>query len=268
MIVDICNCIRKTIELCPEKLNNVWISENMKDSNSHEGILTICTVSYKHKDLIKANIDLVKKMNPGARVDWIVVENTPNGAEGGLSVGETNGLRVIQGIPNDFSGIASASYHHESGLNKAIKEVKTRYALILDPDFYIVRKNWIQDVVGRMQKKNLSFFGAPYNPKRYMKYRYFPCIHCVFIDLEKVNKEELDFSPRYKQKVLLANREMVAAKKQQRQGCFMICFCIEKTCENHNKRSVIIGSSRDTGYALYEKYFNNLSFASECATRF
>lgn len=239
----------------------------MKDRNSHEGILTICTVSYKHKDLIKANIDLVKKMNPGARVDWIVVENTPNGAEGGLSVGETNGLRVIQGISNDFSGIASASYHHASGLNKAIKEVKTRYALILDPDFYIVRKNWIQDVLGRMQKKNLSFFGAPYNPKRYMKYRYFPCIHCVFIDLEKVNKEELDFSPRYKQKVLLANREMVAAKKQQKTRVFYdLFFALKRHARIIIKRSVIIGSSRDTGYALYEKYFNNLSFASECAT--
>ncbi|MBI1974277.1 MAG: glycosyltransferase [Candidatus Zambryskibacteria bacterium] len=162
------------------------------------GALTICTVSYGHRSLIETNIKFIKKINPNFSVNWVIVENTPEGKGDRFDIGETGNIKVIKGMENNFQGIAKASQHHASGLNTAIQEVKTRFALILDPDFYIVRNNWIEEVVKHMKKNNLAFFGAPYNPKRYLKYRYFPCIHCMFIDLEKVPQGELDFTPQYK----------------------------------------------------------------------
>lgn len=160
--------------------------------------ITICTVSYGHRSLIETNIEFVKKMNPEIYPRWIIVENTPPNIKERFASGEVENCLIKEGIQNDFTGIAPGSYHHATGLNSALKEVKTRYVLVIDPDFYIVKKNWINATLGYMNENNLAFFGAPYNPKRYMKYRYFPCIHCLFIDLSKVDKEKIDFTPQYK----------------------------------------------------------------------
>lgn len=228
--------------------------------------LTICTVSYGHKSLIEANIDFVKKMNSGISVSWVIVENTPDGKEGGLAIGENGNIRVIKGIPNNFRIVGSASYHHASGLNMAIKEVKTAYVLVLDPDFYIVKNNWAQEVMEHMKKKNLAFFGAPYNPKRYMKYRGFPCIHCIFIDLTKVEKEKLDFSPQYNQEVLLKNKEMAQVKKAEQKNKILydLLSNFKKQVRIIIKRGAIVGSSRDTGYRFYQDYSGNPALTSEC----
>lgn len=235
------------------------------EENLRENELTICTVSFKHKNLIEANIDFVDKMNPRMNIFWIVVENTPEGTSEKLTIGDRKNLKVIQGIANNFQGVASASYHHASGLNAAIKEVKTRYALILDPDFYIVKKDWAGEVLKHMKKNNLTFFGAPYNPKRYMKYRYFPCIHCVFIDLGKISKEKLDFSPQYEQEPLLVNRGIVAAKRRMKAKLLHeFIYKLKQHARFMIKRSAVIGSSRDTGYALYKNYSNDPVLNSEC----
>ena len=68
---------------------------------------------------------------------------------------------------------------------------------MLDPDFYIVRENWIQDVVGYIDSRGLSFMGVPWHPKYAGKYRYFPAVHCFFADTESVSLDELDFRPDY-----------------------------------------------------------------------
>ncbi len=73
--------------------------------------------------------------------------------------------------------------------------VRTRFVLIADPDFYIVRPDWIRGVVGHMEVNRVGFFGAPWHPRWYRKYRYFPSVHCLFIDLASVESELLDFLP-------------------------------------------------------------------------
>lgn len=159
--------------------------------------LTICTVSFGHKELIEENMRLCNEVNLGADIRWVIVENTPKNSKERFEINESDQTRVLEGVENNFTGVGQSSQHHASGLNIAIREVKTRYALILDPDFYIVRKNWVREVTEYMNINNLAFFGAPYNPKRYLKYKYFPCIHCMFIDLEKIEKDNLDFKPKY-----------------------------------------------------------------------
>ncbi|MFA5998228.1 MAG: CDP-glycerol glycerophosphotransferase family protein [Candidatus Paceibacterota bacterium] len=226
--------------------------------------LTICTVSFGHKDLIEANIELTGKMNPGRDIRWIIVENTPDDKSGTFTLGERGNIKVIKGIQNDFKGVGSASYHHASGLNRVMGEVTTRYALVLDPDFFILRKNWAKDIMSHMERYKLAFFGVPYNPKRYMKYRGFPCIHCMFIDLDKVNKEEIDFNPSYKQSSPdVSNRAVMPKDGGVARNFF-------NTLKRHVrialKRSSIIGSSRDTGYGLFERFHTAENIRSECAT--
>ena len=230
--------------------------------------LTICTVSYGHKSLIETNIALVTKMNSGKIIRWIIVENTPDNKSDRFALGESGNVKVIKGVTNDFKGIGSASYHHASGLNIAMKEVTTRYVLVLDPDFFIVRKNWVIDVVDYMRQNNLAFFGAPYNPKRYMKYRGFPCIHCMFIDLDKVSKKEIDFNPSYKQEVstvdiIATDATIDPKKKAPTQG---LLGNLRRHLRIALKRGSIAGSSRDTGYRIFERFHSEEKVRSDCVT--
>jgi hypothetical protein len=78
------------------------------------------------------------------------------------------------------------SYHHASGLNIALENVKTRYAIVIDPDFYVVRPGWVREIIDHMTKNDLAVFGAPWNPRWYQKFRYFPCTHLMVIDTHKL----------------------------------------------------------------------------------
>ena len=73
--------------------------------------------------------------------------------------------------------------------------VTTRFLLILDPDFFIVRRDWIADCLAHMQAHELSFFGAAHHPRRPTKFRYFPSVMCTFVDLSRVDRHDLDFNP-------------------------------------------------------------------------
>ena len=75
--------------------------------------------------------------------------------------------------------------------------MKTRYVLFCDPDFYIVKVGWASEVLGHMKAMGLAVFGAPWHPRWVYKNRYFPCVHCMFVDLEKVPLDRLDFEPDY-----------------------------------------------------------------------
>ena len=43
----------------------------------------------------------------------------------------------------------------------------------------------------------LAVFGAPWHPRWVYKNRYFPCVHCMFVDLDRVSIDALDFEPDY-----------------------------------------------------------------------
>ncbi len=216
--------------------------------------LTICTVSFGHRPLVEANIQLVRELNPEVSVRWIIVENGTEGMNSRFEFGEFPDGVVLSGDANTFQGIASASYHHASGLNKAVQEATTRFVLVLDPDFYITRNMWVSEVLTYMKSNSIGFFGVPYNPKRYMKYRYFPCIHAMFIDLERVKKQELDFSPRYDQTRLLVGRKKSMEQGVRSAGLPKGFTHLKKWAKVWIKRGGIIGSSRDTGYGVYEKF--------------
>lgn len=170
--------------------------------------LTICTVSFNSASFIQLNYDFIRRLNPGAEFEFLVVDNTPEKKREARIVPESVPYSVYPGVEADVTNETfPKGDHHGRALNKVIREVKTRYALILDPDFFIVRPNWIEDVLTHMKQKSLAFFGAPYSPRYPQKYRYFPTVMCVFIDLEQVNKDALNFRPGI-HNPLLARKEL------------------------------------------------------------
>jgi glycosyltransferase involved in cell wall biosynthesis len=163
--------------------------------------LTICTVSYQSASLLDLNLTLTSKLNPAARYRWLVVDNHDD-----FLHEAAHDFQLIKGDPCVNQGKLRGSYHHAQALNKALNYASTRYLLALDPDFFILRENWIEDVLAHMDKNDLSFWGAPYYPDLNWKRRYFPTVSCMLIDLKKVARAELDFTPELDEYHLLFGR--------------------------------------------------------------
>ncbi|MCB0104092.1 MAG: glycosyltransferase [Anaerolineales bacterium] len=156
-------------------------------------LLTICAVSYRSASLLDLNLSLTRKLNTTGSYRWLIVDNNNDFPTGSLT-GEED-VQLLQGEPCVNEGALRGSYHHAQALNKALQHVSTRYLLVIDPDFFIFHRDWINEVLNHMSENGLSFWGAPYYPDLTWKRRYFPTVSCMLIDLEKTGKELLDFTP-------------------------------------------------------------------------
>jgi hypothetical protein len=157
--------------------------------------LTILTVGIeKHYGYIRRQLQMIDAMNPGADFRFLAVDNaaqeTPK-----LQIDDPR-AEVIAGVdPAPLPLPGRGSYHHAAALNLAIRQVKTRYALVLDPDLFVVYRGWIGECLEHMRRRDLAFFGAPWHPRWYRKWRDFPCVHFLLVDLSKASASALDFTP-------------------------------------------------------------------------
>ncbi len=224
--------------------------------------LTVCSVYFSsdHLGFLKLNIDLLKKLNKSIEIRWFIVNNS-----GQENYSKTSkGLRIIKGesYPDNIPSYFRGSYHHGAALNKAIKNVRTRYALILDPDFYIITTGLLKSVIEYMRLQKLSFLGTPWHPKWYTKYRYFPAVHCLFIDLKSVDKNKINFLPGYNNKEITVKTHgfgKILFKGNLKPKSPLITLLQAITFIDRK----IILQSKDTGYRIYKKF---LGSRFECIT--
>jgi len=227
--------------------------------------ITIMPVHFSDgsKKYLELNHDLVSKLNPRENWIWMIGDNShPSRAHEPLDAKKFPFL--VKGFDQtnpadlaDYYGEAMRHkkkiicYWHGATLNKMIKHVETRFALILDNNFFILRKNWVDYVTGHMKKNNLGFFGVTNPPAAYLKYRYFPEVHCMFIDLEKVSKDDLDFMPFFDDK-LPAYKVSIRKfrKKVALHGPHWLAKCFGFAIADRLR----VGLSRDVGYRIYKKY--------------
>jgi len=235
--------------------------------------LTIVSVYHNQlsKRLLELNREFTRAQNPASDFVWLVGDNTPQTFSDKISEKE------FTIVPNreDYHGLGS--HQHAGAINKCLKEVKTRFVLSLDSDFYILRKNWIAEVLSYMKANNLAFFGVTYHTQDYSKYRYFPSVVCVFIDLEKVPLETLDFMPQMELKEIggvirrdegRKIKKKVLRKKIKRFFPAPLRFFLSKIMRTLDikQRKAVIGTGRDTSYRIYMRYGNDEKFDREYAT--
>lgn len=239
---------------------------------SQQPEITFLTVSYNSAPYMALAAQLVKGLNPDTPYTWLVAENSPPNAPYRIAADSPLYDAVLSGPPQrpdpDLPG--KGSYHHGDGLNMLLEQVKTRFVLVYDPDFYVVRPNWIRDVLAHMKRHQLAFFGAPYPPRNVTKYRYFPCGHFLLIDLDRAPKETLDFTPTLAER--WAQREQDVIDTPKRLAALpwltkaMTHWMYKGLDETHpvglKKRANKVGNSGDTGYRIYERYRD--SAKAEC----
>jgi len=152
--------------------------------------LSICTTSFRSATFLRINHATTAELNPGVEVRWIVAENSPADSDERLSENEP-GMQVIAGAGPGHT----PAHHHTLALTSAIAAAQTRFVLILDPDLFVVRPNWIREVIEHMHTRSLAIFAVPWHPHSRGKYRYFPAVHFALFDTERFPKHDIDFAP-------------------------------------------------------------------------
>src|SRR2546426_5675187 len=234
-------------------------SPKQEKAKKKKSLLTISSVSYHSKDLLELNYQLASRLNPGFSFRWVVVENTPVDDENRFLKTDSR-FEVRAGVERPPPHEGRASYHHGRALNRALKEVASRFLLVLDPDFFVLEENWMQKILEYMKEEGLAFLGAPWHPRWYRKWRYFPCAHCLFIDLTKVELAELDFRPEILHQlwpyaaIFLAEHEWMLARGEHFKAWFRALRHLRMTLEEDRRSRMIVGSSRDTGIHLFERF--------------
>lgn len=247
------------------------------ETNTHNPQLSIVSVYHNTlaKQLLEANYALTKRLNPQTPFVWYAGDNTPNDFDQKLKSDEF--IHVRNAPIEDFHNLGS--HHHASAINRCLKEVKTRYVLSLDSDCFIVRPNWIADIIDHMRTHNLAFFGVPYYVQDWQKYRHFPCVVGMVVDCERAPLFALDFSPRYTfdeqgnitgaKHALKETRSPLLASGARKNNFLngarsFIARC--KSTLSIKKRRNHIGTARDTGYGIYTAYGSRPDIRSECVT--
>ncbi len=218
--------------------------------------ITILSVyhSLESRRLLELNYELTKKLNPNSQFTWILADNTvstfadkmPN--DGRFMI--VPGISGIESVPAEIPQWIKPSFHHNTAMNGSIKYANTRYALFLDSDFYVLQKDWIENAISHMQKKNLTFLGSPWHPKAYRVFRYFPCHQCLFVDFDKLreagyNPEDLDFTPLEYDDA----PQKPPAKRFGKLSRILNIF-------NFKERRMI-GQEKHTAHRLFEKFSTN-----------
>jgi hypothetical protein len=159
---------------------------------------TIAAVVFGDGPMLELNRRLTARLNPGRAVRWRIVRNLPLQAVDLTDDAGDPDVEVLEGkeLPDELRALKKhRSYHHALALNVACRDVSTRYLILIDPDCYVLRRNWIEDVLTHMRGRGLAIFGAPYHPRSIAKLRYFPCSIFFVVDTTLVPVSVLDWYP-------------------------------------------------------------------------
>lgn len=161
---------------------------------------------------------------------------------------------------------ALSSYHHAAALNRALEAIETRYAIVIDPDFYVVEPNWIATVISAMEKSGAALLGAPWHPRWFQKYRDFPCVHFMVVDREalELKRDLLDPDLSAHERYLSPFWEALCAQSWRLDlaSARRILRNLPTAIREGRRQRRTIGTRRDTGFALKQH------FAADAGRRF
>ena len=152
--------------------------------------LTVLSVKYGSSHWLLENAALCRKLNPDFSHHWLVVNNDNDPEFERVA----HGFELLPAVNRPLSR-DRGSAHHAAALNRALEQIQTRFLLVLDHDFYVVRPDWMRELTQHMLRLELAFFGSVWHPKWSYQYRDFPSVHFMLVDLQRVPRHLLDFRP-------------------------------------------------------------------------
>ena len=184
--------VQRLTQTCQAPVSPEEDFEQTGNRHNRRAMLTILSVKYGPAHLLKWNADLCRALNPAARYEWLAINND---ADGSFAPGQE--LTVIPGVsvPPTVNLKDRGSAHHAAALMSGLQHVSGRYLLLLDQDFYVIRPDWIAQLLAYAGEHRLAFFGSVWHPRWSYQPRRFPSVHFMLIDLEQVPATSLDFRP-------------------------------------------------------------------------
>ncbi len=119
--------------------------------------LTLCTLNYYTSDYIIYQDKIVR-----------LLDNTPF-RRVILDTSERSEIGKLKDLPNTevyrkvFPKHLAFSQAHGYGMNLLMEKIKTKYAILIDPDFLILMKDWAKKII-KLLKDKYDIIGTPYNP--------------------------------------------------------------------------------------------------------
>jgi hypothetical protein len=156
----------------------------------HQAHLSLVSVKFGSSALLERNIALVQQKNPNCQYQWLVVNNDFDSSFAPL------GVRVLDGIPKPDAR-DKGSTHHALALNLALERVQTRYVLLLDHDFFVLRPNWMADTLEHLRREHLAVLASQWHPRWSYQPQRLPSVHFMLLDLQQIPKAQLDFRPDF-----------------------------------------------------------------------
>ncbi len=172
--------------------------------------LTICSASCNSQDYIENNLKNLQQRYDN--FTWVIAESQQDvnvplknlddvrvQIIPGASKEEVHDTILEKGVHTSTArsiSSALASYDHAANLHKCIEHINTRYALLLDPDCFIVQD--IGRLINIMQQKDLACMGTAYNKtlqKTKNRIGHIPNVTCMLIDTDKIPKSWMSFYP-------------------------------------------------------------------------
>jgi hypothetical protein len=150
--------------------------------------LSLISVKFGSAALLERNVQLVHDLNPDTNFSWLVVNNDfePNF--------RLRGVEVLAGVPKPHAS-DKGSTHHALALNLALNAVKTRYVVLLDHDFFVLRPNWIGETFEHLHQHKLAALASQWHPRWSYQPQRLPSVHFLLLDLEQFSG--VDFRPDF-----------------------------------------------------------------------
>jgi hypothetical protein len=156
--------------------------------------ITVLMVQYENATLVKHNIALIRKLNPAIapQIKFLVVNNS-NSPRLETLIGD-QGPEILDGVDRALCG-NHVSYHHAAALERALEHVKNRFLLIIDPDFFVLSRNWLTELLTAMSAKDLVCIASTWHPRWFWQPRYVASVHFMLLDRHRIALEEMSLTP-------------------------------------------------------------------------
>jgi hypothetical protein len=154
-------------------------------------------------DFVKLNHDIMKVLNPGVVIKWHVAVLEGQVSKVDLNISSDIKIYSYKLSDLDCKYILEPSNQHGELLNHLIKDVNIQNSglsekfIIVDPDCFIIKPNFIEDSVLYMENSKISIFGFAYpSTSEYLNlYWDFPTAFFMIVDKKRIKLASLDFRP-------------------------------------------------------------------------
>ena len=155
--------------------------------------ITIISVSYKSGiHLRRLFKNLYDKAENKQKLKFLVIDNT-NGADQELNTLLPKDLNISI-VKNDGSS-SQRSISHASGLDVGLKQSRTEYSLIIDPDVHVFKSYWDSLCLSYLDGSKNLVIGAPYPDWKLGKVHDYPSVVFMFFRTQELIGLNKSFQP-------------------------------------------------------------------------